>query len=63
MNPVLILKTIDSIKIVLVARHLNSNTDQSSESWPLEPSATQLAMTINDYKYAIDPMYAYARAT
>ena len=57
------MKKIDSIKIVLVARHLNSNTDQSSESWPLEPSATQLAKTFHEYKYAIDPMYAYARAT
>ena len=33
----------DSNKIVLNARYLNSNTDKSSESWPLVPLATQLA--------------------
>ena len=45
------------------ARHLNSNTDQSSESWPLEPLATQLARANKKYKSAIDLMYAYAHAT
>ena len=43
--------------------HLNSNTDQSSESWPLEPLATQLARADTKYKSAIDLMYAYAHAT
>ena len=28
------------------ARHLNSNTDQSFESWPLEPLATEFGDTI-----------------
>ena len=33
----------DANKVVLDARHLNSNTDLSLESWPIEPLATQLA--------------------
>ena len=33
----------DSIKCVLDARHINSNTEQSSESWPIESLAPQLA--------------------
>ena len=45
------------------ARHLNSNTDQSSESWPLEPLATELARSNKKFKAAIDLMYAYAHAT
>ena len=40
LNPFTIIKKNDSIKNVLDARHLNSNTDQSSESWPMEPLAT-----------------------
>ena len=63
LNPLIIIKKNDSIKIVLDARHLNSNTDQSSESWPLEPLATQLARADKKYKSAIDLMYAYAHAT
>ena len=53
----------DSNKIVLDARHLNSNTDQSSESWPPKPLATQLATANKKYKSAIDLMFAYAHAT
>ena len=33
----------DSIECVLDARHLNSNTKQSDESWHTEPLAPQLA--------------------
>ena len=33
----------DTIKVVLDARHLNSNTNQVFESWPTEPLAPQLA--------------------
>ena len=43
--------------------HLNSNTDQSPQSWPLEPLATQLARADKKYKSTIDLMYAYAHAT
>ena len=50
----------DSIKGVLDVRHLNSNRDQSDESWPIEPIALQLAHTNKKYKCAIDFMYAYA---
>ena len=34
-----------SVEFVLDVRHLNSNLDQSSESWPLERLATQLSWT------------------
>ena len=33
----------DAIKVVLDARHLNSNTNQELESWPIESLAPQLA--------------------
>ena len=41
LNPLNIIKKNDSEKIVLDARHLNSDTDPLSKSWPLEPLATQ----------------------
>ena len=43
LNPLIIIPKGDSIKCVLDARHLNSNTDQSDESWHIEPLAPQLA--------------------
>ena len=46
--------------MLLDARHLNSNTEQSDESWPIEPLAPQLARANKKYKSAIDFMYAYA---
>ena len=42
------------------ARQLNSNTEQSDESWPIEHLAPQLASANKQYKCAIDLMYAYA---
>ena len=60
LNPFIIIPKGDSIKCVLDARHLNSNTEQSDESWPIEPLAPQLARAIKKYKSAIDLMYAYA---
>ena len=42
-TPLIIIPKGDSIKCVLDARHLNSNTEQSDESWPIEPLASQLA--------------------
>ena len=36
LNPLIIIPKGDVIKIVLDARHLNSNTDQELESWPIE---------------------------
>ena len=59
LNPLIIIPKGDSIKCVLDARHLNSNTKQSDESWPIEPLAPQLA-TARKYKSAISLMYAYA---
>ena len=65
LNPLIIITKGDTIKCVLdiyayYARHLNSNTEQSDESWPIEPLAPQLARANKKYKSAIDLMYAYA---
>ena len=60
LNPLIIIPKGDTIKCELDARHLNSNTEQSDESWPIEPLAPQLARANKKYKSAIDLMYAYA---
>ena len=60
LNPLIIIPKGDTIKCALDARHLNSNTEQSDESWPIEPLAPQLARANKKYKSAIDLMYAYA---
>ena len=60
--PFIIVPKEDTIKCVLDARHLNSNTEESDESWPTEPLAPQLARANKKYKSAIDLMYAYAHA-
>ena len=60
LNSLIIIPKGDTIKCVLDARHLNSNTEQSDESWPIEPLAAQLARANKKYKSAIDLMYAYA---
>ena len=62
MNPLVLIPNGDTIKCVLDARHLSSNTEQSDESWPIEPLAPQLARANKKYKSAIDLMYAYAHA-
>ena len=59
-NPFVIIPKRESIKCVLDARHLNSNTEQSDESWPFEPLAPQLARANKKHKCAVDHMYAYA---
>ena len=51
-----------SNKILFGARHFNSNTDKSSETWPLQLLAKQPARSKN-YKSATDPLNAYAHAT
>ena len=61
LNPFIIMPKGDSKKCVLDARHLNSNTDQSDESWPIEPLAPQLARASKRYKFAVDLNYAYAK--
>ena len=43
LNPLIIIPKGDSIKVVLDARHLISNTNQEIESWPNEPLAPHLA--------------------
>ena len=58
--PLIIIPKEDTIKCVLDARHLNSKTERSDESWPIEPLAPQLARTNKKYKSAIDLMYVYA---
>ena len=60
LNPLNIIPEGDSIKIVLDARHLFSNTNQELESWPIEPLAPQLARAKKKYKSTIDLIYAYA---
>ena len=62
MNPLIIIPKGDAIKIVLDARHLNSNTNQELETWPMELLAPQLARANKKYKSTIDLMYAYAHA-
>ena len=42
------------------ARHLNSNTEQSDESWLIELLARQLARANKKFKCAIDLINAYA---
>ena len=60
LNPLIIIPKGDAIKVVLDARHLNSNTNQELESWPIEPLAPQLARANKKYKSTIDLMYPYA---
>ena len=60
LNPLNIIPKVDSINCVLDARHLNSNTEQSDESCPIEPFAPELARASEKYKCPIDLMYAYA---
>ena len=61
LNPSIIIPKGDSIKVVLDARHLNSNTNQELESWPIELLAPpQLARANKKYKSTIDLMYAIA---
>ena len=60
LNPLIIIPKGDAIKVVLDARHLNSNTNQELESWPIEPLAPQLARANKKYKSTIDLMYAFA---
>ena len=53
----------ETIKVVLDARNLHWNTDQSFESWPIEPLAPQLARANKELKAANDLLYAYTHAS
>ena len=59
-NPLNNIPSGDTTKVVLDARHLNSNTDQPFGSSPIEPLAPQLARANKKYKSAFDLMYADA---
>ena len=43
LKPLIVIPKGDTKKCVLDARHPYSNTEQSDESWPIEPLAPQLA--------------------
>ena len=60
LNPLIIIPKGDSKKVFLDAKHLNSNTNQEFESWPIDPLAPQLARANKNNKSTIDLMYAYA---
>ena len=62
LNPPISIPKGDTIKVILDARLLNSNTYGSFESWPIEPLAPQLARANKKLKSAIDLMYAYPHA-
>ena len=63
LNHLIVIKKNDSNKTLLHVRHLNSTTDPTSESWPLEPLATHLGRANKNYKSAFARMYANAYAT
>ena len=54
LNPLIIIPKGDVLKVVLDTRHLNSNTNQEIESWPIEPLAPQLAKANKKYKSTND---------
>ena len=60
-NPVIILPKGESIKLVLDARYLNSMTDLSSYSWPLEPLTALLTRIRGQYFSTSDLSYAYSQ--
>ena len=58
-NPIIILPKGDTIKLVIDARYLNSITDLSSYSWPLEPLNTMLTRINGKYFTTSDLLSAY----
>ena len=58
-NPIIILSKADTIKFVIDARYLNSITDLSSYSWPLEPLNTMLTKIYGKYFTTSDLLSAY----
>ena len=58
-NPVIILPKGNIIKLVIDARYLNSITDLSSYSWPLEPLTTLLTRINGKYFTSSDLSSAY----
>ncbi len=60
-NPIIILPKGDSLKIVLDARYLNSITDSSQYTWPLEPLHILLNKIKGKYFTTMDLSYAYSQ--
>ena len=58
-NPIILLPKNDYIKLVIDARYLNSITDLSSYSWPLEPIQTLLTRINGKYFTTSDLSCAY----
>ena len=60
-NPIIILLKGDTVKLVIDARYLNSITDLSNYSWPLEPVATLLTRLDGVYCTTSDLATAYSQ--
>ena len=58
-NPIIIIPKGDTIKLVLDARYLNSITDLTTYSWPLEPLHTLLTRIKGPYYTSADMSSAY----
>ena len=58
-NPILILPKGDTVKLVIDARYLNSITDLSNYSWPLEPAQMLLTRLDGVYYTTSDLASAY----
>ena len=63
LKPSIIIKKNDSFGFVFNGRQINCKTDQTFESRPLEPFATEFAKVGEKCNSAIDPLSAYPRAT
>ena len=57
-NPIIILPTGNTVKLVVDARYLNSNTDLRY-SWPLEPIGTLVTRSKGNYVTTSDLCSAY----
>ena len=58
-NPIIILPKGDTVKLVIDARYLNSITDLSNYSWPLEPVQMLLTRLDGAYSFTSDLALAY----
>ena len=62
-NPIIIMPKGDTIKLVLDARYLNSVTDLSTYSWPLEPLTALLSRIRGNFFSTSDLSYAYSQVS
>ena len=58
-NPIIIFPKKDYVKLVIDARHLNSTTDTSNSSWPLEPLQVLITPVNGSYFTSSDLSCAY----